>query len=87
MQITNMSFGLYNPDNLYAFRNIKFGQLRGIKGTSPPLFTVLQISLSPFSLSLSLHYPKFRTPQVLSKFEVFLLKITAFQPLSSIMEG
>ena len=36
MQITNMSFRLYNPDNLYAFQNIKSGQLRGTKGTSPP---------------------------------------------------
>jgi len=69
MQITNMSFGLYNPDNLYAFQNIKSGQLRGTKGTSPPP-----------------KKKKFRTPQILSKFGVFLLKSTAFQTLSSIME-
>ena len=72
--------------HLYAFRIMFFGHLRSIKGTSPPIFTV---SLSPFSLSLSLslHYPKFRTPQILSKFGVLLLKRTAFQPLSNIMEG
>ncbi|XP_013457777.2 uncharacterized protein [Medicago truncatula] len=36
--------------------------------------------------SLSLHYPKIRTPQILSKFGVLLLKSTAFQPLSTSME-
>jgi hypothetical protein len=38
-------------------------------------------------LSHSLHYPKIRKPHILSKFGVFLLKRTAFQPLSNIMEG
>ena len=43
----------YNPENLYAFRIIQSGQLWSIKGTSPPIFTVLYIHFH-HSLSLSL---------------------------------
>jgi len=72
--------------HLYAFWIMFSGHLQSIKGTSPPIFTVLQFHFH-HSLSLSLHYPIFRTPQILSKFGVLLLKRTAFQPLSNIMEG
>ena len=71
--------------HLYAFRIMFSGHLRSIKGTSPPHFYSFTFTI--FSLSLSLHYPKFRTPQILSKFGVLLLKRTTFQPLSNIMEG
>ena len=54
MQMTNMPSGLYIPEHLYIFRNIESGQLRSIKGTSPPIFTVLQFHF-PHSLSLSLY--------------------------------
>ncbi|KEH31808.1 hypothetical protein MTR_4g105350 [Medicago truncatula] len=49
MQITKMSFRFYNLEHICIFRNIYYGQLRSIKGTSPPSFT---FSHSPFTLSL-----------------------------------
>ena len=32
-KLPSCPFGLYNPENLYAFRILKSGQLRSIKGT------------------------------------------------------
>jgi len=40
-QITNTPFRLYNPENLCAFQIMFSGHLRGIKVTSPPIFTIL----------------------------------------------
>jgi hypothetical protein len=75
---------------IYSETSIRFSEYRirtiaKYKRHFTPHFYSFTVSLSPFTLSL--HYPKFRTPQILSKFGVFLLKSTTFQPLSNIMEG
>jgi len=90
-QITNMPFRLYNLETPICIPDYVFQTLAKYKRNVTPHFYSFTVSLSPLSLSLSLslslHYPKFRTPQILSKFGVFLLKRTAFQPYSNIMEG